>query len=171
MTPMSDTNRTSSPGRPKVYASDSDRITAWRSRLGDAGYLRKEVLVTKATADSLTLLAKAHGVKLTDAASALLEYGLDKFVEEHGLPGATAIGQEEPAVASLATAPLGLLQSATPQGAQFGAAAAAGTVRTARVGAAPQLSTTAVKPDALNTAQESNPILRFFANRKQESQK
>ena len=48
---MTDTKK--QPGRPRVYETDSGRLGAFRSRQGEAGYLRREVLTTRQTADRL----------------------------------------------------------------------------------------------------------------------
>lgn len=69
-----------SPGRPKMYDSASDKIEAFRKRLESAGYMRKELLVTKETWDQVTTLAKENGVSVSDAASGLLEYGTRTFL-------------------------------------------------------------------------------------------
>ncbi len=69
-----------SPGRPKMYDSASDKIEAFRKRLESAGYMRKELLVTKETWDQVTTLARENGVSVSDAASGLLEYGARTFL-------------------------------------------------------------------------------------------
>jgi hypothetical protein len=68
-----------SPGRPRLYETSSAKVEAFRARQESAGYSRKEVLVTKVTADQLQALAKTHGVSATDVASALLEHGLAQY--------------------------------------------------------------------------------------------
>lgn len=67
------------PGRPRLYETSSAKVEAFRARQESAGYSRKEVLVTKETADQLQALAKTHGVSATDVASALLEHGLTQY--------------------------------------------------------------------------------------------
>jgi len=66
-------------GRPKLYDSVSDKMGAFRMRLESAGFMRKEVLVTKETWEQVTALAKENGVSVTDAASGLLEFGTRAF--------------------------------------------------------------------------------------------
>lgn len=48
------------PGRPRMYESTSEKVEAFRKRQESAGFLRKEVLVTKETAEQLASLAKAN---------------------------------------------------------------------------------------------------------------
>lgn len=69
-------------GRPRLYDSDAEKLTAFRQRLQSAGYLRREVLVTERVAQELARLARDYGVSTGDAASALLEFGLERFVAE-----------------------------------------------------------------------------------------
>ena len=68
-------------GRPRLYDSTSDKVDAFRKRQEASGYLRKEVLVTVETWDRVIKLSKLHGVSASDAASGLLENGLQSFVE------------------------------------------------------------------------------------------
>lgn len=68
-------------GRPRLYDSTSDKVEAFRKRQEASGYLRKEVLVTVDTWERVTELAKLHGVSASDAASGLLENGLQSFIE------------------------------------------------------------------------------------------
>jgi hypothetical protein len=67
------------PGRPKLYDSTSEKLDAFRKRLETAGFMRKELLVTKETWDQVADLAKENGVSASDAASGLLEYGIKAF--------------------------------------------------------------------------------------------
>ena len=69
-------------GRPKMYDSASDKLEAFRKRLESAGFMRKEVLVTKETWDLVTALAKENCVSVSDAASGLLEYGTRAFLSK-----------------------------------------------------------------------------------------
>lgn len=176
---MNDSTR-SQPGRPKVYDSDSERLGAFRSRLESAGYLRKEVLVTRSTAEALGQLAKVHRVTLTDAASALLEYGLQKFSEVHS--EAMQGPAEQPAVFASATlaAPEAHFESVAPAGARS-LAKASGALRASSLSpmaASASLAAPASPPMAsstqgvaLSTPEEDNPIVRFFHNRRQETKK
>jgi hypothetical protein len=66
-------------GRPKLYDSPTEKIEAFRRRLESAGLMRKEVLVTHETWDTLTTLAKAQGVSTSDAASGLLEHAAKAY--------------------------------------------------------------------------------------------
>lgn len=66
-------------GRPKLYDSASDKLEAFRKRLGSAGFMRKEVLVTKETWEQISALAKENGASVSDTASGLLEYGTKAF--------------------------------------------------------------------------------------------
>jgi hypothetical protein len=68
-------------GRPRLYDSTSEKVDAFRKRQEASGYLRKEVLVTAETWERVTHLAKLHGVSASDAASGLLESGLNSFDE------------------------------------------------------------------------------------------
>jgi hypothetical protein len=67
------------PGRPRLYETSSEKLSAFRKRQESAGYLRKEVLVTQDTTDQVALLAKTHNVSVLDVASAMLEYGLSRY--------------------------------------------------------------------------------------------
>ncbi|MEI8030058.1 MAG: hypothetical protein WCH35_09805 [Comamonadaceae bacterium] len=67
-------------GRPKLYDSASDKLEAFRKRLESAGYMRKEVLVTKETWEQISTLAKENSASVSDTASGLLEYGTRAFV-------------------------------------------------------------------------------------------
>ena len=69
-------------GRPKMYDSASDKLEAFRKRLESAGFMRKEVLVTKETWEQVTAMAKDNGVSVSDAASGLLEYGTRAFLSK-----------------------------------------------------------------------------------------
>lgn len=80
-----------SPGRPKIYGSSSEKVSAFRSRLQRAGYLRKEVLVTPYTETRAEELAKAHGVRSVDVYSALLEFGLQAYDQEAADCGRLAV--------------------------------------------------------------------------------
>lgn len=164
---MTDSSRTS-PGRPKIYETSSERLGAFRSRQEGAGYLRKEVLVTRATSEWLAQLAKAHGVTLTDAASALLEYGLETFTQTHGagVSSATPADQARTLVVGASFAP--------SAGGQSGSLGIASSLRATSLSASsaigssqPVLSSQA----AVEATAADNPILRFFANRRQETKK
>lgn len=84
------------PGRPRLYSTASDKVDAFRRRQESAGYQRKEILVTKETWEQLSVLALAHGVSVADAASGLLEYGLETYANRQGsrVPSAAEEGAE-----------------------------------------------------------------------------
>jgi hypothetical protein len=89
-----------SSGRPRMYDSASIKLEAFRQRQESAGYLRKEVLVTKETWAQVVALAAEHEVATVDAASGLLEHGLNIFTtpsEAHVLLPAIAprLGSKE----------------------------------------------------------------------------
>ena len=66
-------------GRPKLYDSSSEKLEAFRKRLESAGFMRKELLVTKETWEQVVELAEQNGVSASDAASGLLEFGVRSF--------------------------------------------------------------------------------------------
>lgn len=76
---MSDELSTSSRGRQRVYASASEKVSAFRERNKEAGLLRKEVLVQADIAARLSELAREQGTSVTNVASGLLEMGLNHF--------------------------------------------------------------------------------------------
>jgi hypothetical protein len=67
------------PGRPRLYETASEKVGAFRRRQASAGYLRKEVLITRETAERLAELAVENEVSALDVASALLEHGLSTY--------------------------------------------------------------------------------------------
>ena len=69
------------PGRPRLYDAPSGKVDAFRKRQESAGYLRKEVLVTKENWNQISALAAEHAVGVVDAASGLLEFGLQAFAD------------------------------------------------------------------------------------------
>jgi hypothetical protein len=84
---VADPESTRPRGRPRLYESASDKLSAFRARLEHAGYVRREVLVTRSTEERVKALAEKQGVKPLDVYSALVEYGLDVYNREHGTPG------------------------------------------------------------------------------------
>lgn len=64
------------PGRPRLYEDTSSKMGAFRSRLAQSGWLRKEVLMSADTAEQIRRVSEAAGVPFQDAASGLLEFGL-----------------------------------------------------------------------------------------------
>ena len=81
-------------GRPKLYDSASDKLEAFRKRLESAGYMRKEVLVTKETWEQISALAKENGASVSDTASGLLEYGTKAFVAKK-VPASVSFSRKE----------------------------------------------------------------------------
>lgn len=79
---MSDEKTTRGPGRPRVYDKPSQKIDAFRKRLDSAGFLRKEVLVRKDVWQEIQTLSKLQGVSVVDAASGLLEHGLQTYLQQ-----------------------------------------------------------------------------------------
>jgi len=69
------------PGRPKLYETSNEKIDAFRKRQQSAGYIRKEILVTKDTWDQISTLADGYGIGTADVASGLLEYGLESALK------------------------------------------------------------------------------------------
>lgn len=70
---------TKKPGRPKVYESSSEKLEAYRRRHESAGFIRREVMVTREVWDRITDLAGTMGVSASVAASGLLEHGLKTY--------------------------------------------------------------------------------------------
>lgn len=129
------------PGRPRLYETASAKVDAFRKRQESSGYLRKEILVTARTWERLSALAIGHGVGVADAASGLLEFGLDAYSLECG--EATSLGIT------------GITVGACASSAEF-----SGSVGSASksVFAASQVVTP-----------ENNPISNFFSKRKDSS--
>ena len=71
--------KSSTVGRPRLYTSSSEKVSAFRNRQLSEGYVRKEILVDKKTWEVVSLLAHEHGVSASDAGAGLLEYGLEQF--------------------------------------------------------------------------------------------
>lgn len=100
---MSEEN--SNVGRPRIYATSSEKVNAFRSRQLSEGYVRKEILVDAKTWEAVSQLARVHKVSASDAGAGLLEYGLAQFnsrtsgssVEKEGFPDK----MERPSQASL----------------------------------------------------------------------
>lgn len=82
----------SSPGRPRLYSSSSEKVQAFRQRQAEGGYLRREVLLTQAVATRVAELAKAHQVSTIDVTSALLEQGLTAYESRDSLGSMAAAG-------------------------------------------------------------------------------
>lgn len=79
---MSDDQSPRGPGRPRVYDKPSQKIDAFRKRLESLGLMRKEVLVRKEVWEDIQKLSKQQGVSVVDAASGLLEYGLQTYLQQ-----------------------------------------------------------------------------------------
>lgn len=149
------------PGRPRKYESAAEKVDAFRQRLQSAGYLRKEVLVTQSTWEQVQALAQAQGVGVVDVASGLLEHGLRHYegraLLQDGPPQAVQSLQNGPvAFASLAIAPQGALLGGSLRAARQSVTAP----ETQLLGSAPAVSGNSASPD--------NPILNFFARRKEQ---
>lgn len=131
------------PGRPRVYEDAATKLSMFRERQAASGYLRKEVLVTAETADQLKALASAHQVGVSDVASAMLEQGLQAFLDARQAPvGAVGFASAQPLAVFAATQSL------------------------ADMVAGPEL-VAAVTPAAAAQPLE-NPITRFFQRRKEQ---
>mgnify|MGYP001248690418 FL=1 len=89
---MADDESTKPPGRPRLYASASEKLSAFRARLEQAGYVRREVLVTRGTEERVKALAEELNVKPLDVYSAMVAYGLDAYQREHGATEVTLSG-------------------------------------------------------------------------------
>ena len=76
---MADLRESNTVGRPRQYENDAEKVEAFRARQESAGYLRREVLVTRETAEKLNALAALQEVSTLDVGSALLELGLAEF--------------------------------------------------------------------------------------------
>ena len=155
-----------------MYETSSGKVGAYRSRQESAGYLRREVLVTQTTADRLGTLAKEHGVSATDVASAMLEHGLAHFDAQSAVPRlpealfaapqgvmASAAFSEMPGRAQAMSSPSLLGTMSSRSALRAGSAQGAVSAQTASGSATPS--------SAPNDDAEDNPILRFFARRKE----
>lgn len=92
-------------GRPKLYDSASDKVEAFRKRLETAGYLRKEVLVTKETWEQISALAKENGASVSDTASGLLEYGTKAYAAKMVAAASVAFSRKESDASSVQSNP------------------------------------------------------------------
>ena len=139
------------PGRPRLYETASAKVDAFRKRQESSGYLRKEILVTAATWERLAALAVGHGVGVADAASGLLEFGLDAYSLEGGELSSRAM----PAIS------VGVFASTV-----------SGGIRGASTGhSAGQAQPQPQPPNGVVTASQvvtpdNNPISNFFSKRK-----
>lgn len=145
-------------GRPRVYDSASEKISAFRQRQEQAGFLRKEVLVTQDTVEQVRLLAEQHGVKPTDVYSALLEYGLELYEP-------MVVARVQP---STVEPKLPNVKEGNPFTEARKAALASEAVQASKITLSPDLL---AKPEAQATTGPSqpldDPIKRFFAKRKE----
>jgi hypothetical protein len=157
-------------GRPRLYDTPAEKLEAFRQRQQSAGYLRREVLVTEEVALQLSRLAKQNGVSVTDVASGMLEYGLERYDEA---PGSSTGGSPE-AAGTMPEALAGgaaVVPAAVPP-----SALAPGTAPQPSMAAPRSAATLAAAPMAAAPAAEStlrgsadNPITQFFRRRKGES--
>ena len=152
------------PGRPRLYSSSTDKVDAFRKRQESAGFVRKEILVTRETWEQVSALAKRHGVGVIDAASGLLEHGLAEF-ERSPIP---------PGMGDIATRSL--------QSREFASASSLVGVTNALPGPYASMSPASdvaptLEPSSQHTlsnlqatespvTSDANPITRFFAKRK-----
>lgn len=143
-------------GRPRQYESTAAKVSAFRKRQGEAGYLRKEVLVRSAVADKLAALAKAHEVSLVDVASAMLEHGLSKY--------------EQDVLASPQEMPMLMTQSQViaPQAQSFVGSVSGSAGSALRAGALAFPAYAALSSSRFESASgdATDPIQAFFAARK-----
>jgi hypothetical protein len=149
---------TRTPGRPRVYESTSEKISAFRQRQEQAGFVRKEVLVTHDTVERVRFLAEQHGVKPTDVYSALLEYGLNVY-EPRATPRGPSSSVEETAPNSSGGNPFSMARLA---------ALSRTDVHANHASSLPDRNR-ATKVPASTTLSETldDPITRFFAKRKE----
>jgi hypothetical protein len=146
------------PGRPRVYESASEKISAFRRRQEQAGFMRKEVLVTQATVERVRVLAEQYGVKPTDVYSALLEHGLDLYEP-------TVMARDQPS--TVEPEPIKSMEGNPFTRARKAALAA----EAARSGNATLSTDSVAKPELPAITGPSpasdDPIKRFFAKRKE----
>lgn len=162
-----------SPGRPRLYSSSSEKVQAFRQRQAEGGYLRREVLLTQTVATRVAELAKAHQVSTIDVTSALLEQGLAAYdsresasaqrsvVGARGIQGSVA---EPPIFFGLASAaqltgPMASAQAPLPQVKEQLTASSAG-------GQLAQAFDEQSNPPRAPTA-AADPITDFFNRRKE----
>ncbi|MCC5611587.1 hypothetical protein LC612_33815 [Nostoc sp. CHAB 5834] len=72
-------------GRPRLYGSSAEKMSAFRSKQLSIGYVRKEVLVSEESQLALSALATKHGVSVLDVASSILEEGVKRLQLEEQL--------------------------------------------------------------------------------------
>lgn len=147
------------PGRPRKYESAAEKVDAFRQRLQSAGYLRKEVLVTQATWERVQALAQAQGVGVVDVASGLLEHGLRHYE-----------ARAEPRVQACAVPSARSLFTGQLRGAQNTAFASVADAQSAApCETSPVLGVaTALEVSGNTPVSDHNPILNFFARRKEQ---
>jgi hypothetical protein len=157
------------PGRPRIYETASGKVDAFRKRQESAGYLRKEILVTSETWDRVKQLAQEHGVGTADAASGLLEFGLETFDTKSVPKSFNGDWATFGAVASLAGAEdaptvfaANAFASSAPIGSQTRSLRSASFLAP-RIGAAASASA----EDKLGAG--DNPITQFFLKRKDQN--
>lgn len=161
------------PGRPRLYATASDKLNAFRDRQEAAGYLRKELLVTKETWERISVLAKTHGVSAADAASGLLESGLVTFETQTyglGLGGGLGeplrkVGAAKASVLVPAVNPSGQGVAPTRAGRATEGTCVNSTPLASLAPATPSTSRSALAKDGASVA--SNPVTNFFSKRKE----
>lgn len=138
------------PGRPRLYGSASEKVSAFRTRQEKAGYARKELLVTPHTEALVRALALQEGVTPVDVYSAMVEVGLS----------VTYATQQQGA--SLCVAHGGAVENTEGLGGAIGHACINNALRTetgllGQVAAAPE-----------HALPHDNPISRFFQKRKEQ---
>lgn len=92
-------------GRPRLYGDNSQKMAAFRDRQASSGYLRRELLLSPAAAESVKAIAAGQGVSAIDVTSALFEMGLAQY-QAAGYPSRASQG-----VSAVSTS----LQGAAPQ--------------------------------------------------------
>lgn len=162
------------PGRPRLYDTTSAKVEAFRKRQESAGFLRKEVLVTKDTADQLAALAKTHRVSVTDVASALLEHGLAGYQQELNTAiqniASAGVGHEGFLPEMHGTAALG---GVIPSGLSYGTQGRSSLFSSQSAGASASSGVSeagfsgSAHPGAVTAGNAVNPINSFFARRKE----
>jgi hypothetical protein len=162
---VADDEFTKPPGRPRLYASASEKLSAFRARLEQAGYVRREVLVTRSTEERVKALAEEQNVKPLDVYSAMVAYGLDAYKREHGAAEVTLSGSS--------TAQHAQASGPFMQGGEAGRAGLAQeTDRPLAAAPAPGTVTHVTAPGMTGSGPASpersnNPIAAFFQKRKE----
>lgn len=151
---------TSSPGRPRMYASSSEKVQAFRQRQASSGYLRREVLLTEPVSARVVELAKEHQVSIVDVTSALVEQGLSAY-ESHK-KDSNSLGLALGALNAVVGNPQGSVAQVSAATPLLQGHAAGLRSLSQPVGAVPGAG-----PAQALAATGSNPITDFFNRRKE----